>query len=856
MLLALSFLRPSLLLLLLLVPVLWFWPRRAPNRMHAALRSLVMLLVIFAIAAPVRLRQDDRQHQVFIVDMSSSIQARSREALQSTLAALLTRVEANDTVHLLTIGGDGEDFGELLSRFSSVQRVGSNEDSQSIQESSLSTALMLAALTIPEGSKGAVILLSDGLATDRRWSLAMESLTAAGIPLHTLELPSEPNDVRPVALLAAGSFRVGQTARLFVDVLGPVADVRLLLESEAGKLAESEVLRLEGRRRVVLEFEPKKPGFVSYTVTVHVVAGEDRFSSNNKISGMFAVQDPIRVLYLGKRVEGAAQELSTLLGPGFEIDPMDPLSEAAGDDIGKVLGEKLDSHDLVHLDDLPAKDLSRALQRQIVAAVTDRGLGMFMSGGGGSFGPGGYHKTPVESILPVELVQKEEKKDPSTALAIIIDTSGSMGGNRIRLAKEVTRLALRRLLPHDKVGIVEFYGNKHWAAPLQSAANAIDIQRALNRLNAGGGTILFPAIEEAYYGLRNVRTRYKHVLVLTDAGVESGPYEDLLRRMSKDGINVSTVLVGPGRHSEFLVELADWGRGRFYNASDRFNLPEIMLKQPSSARMPGYRIGVQTLEASGGVGWWGESDPSAVPAISGYVETRQRPGADVILRTQKEKHPILASWRFGLGRVTVLTTEPTGPGTKGWQSWDGYGAFLARVLSRTAVPNRLPFHFGLLRKDHELVLTAKRLERSHVLPKAKLLATGDLADVELRFRERAPGLFEARFMRPPAVAAKVLAGVAGASRGSFRLVSRAREDVADELQVDPDQGLDLALAARVSGGQYLTPQDSSKFTASTGGGNRSLAVHELWPVCLLLALLLYLGDLFLRRSSAKTVVMA
>ncbi|MHC4514378.1 MAG: VWA domain-containing protein, partial [Planctomycetota bacterium] len=199
------------------------------------------------------------------------------------------------------------------------------------------------------------------------------------------------------------------------------------------------------------------------------------------------------------------------------------------------------------------------------------------------------------------------------------------------------------MLPHDKIGIVEFYGNKRWAAPLQSAANAIDIQRALNRLDAGGGTILFPAIEEAYFGLRNVQTRYKHVLVLTDAGVESGPYEQLMRRMARDGICVSTVLVGPGRHSEFLVELADWGRGRFYNAADRFNLPEIMLKQPSSARLPGYRMGVQEVEAQGGQGWWGQTDPKAVPAVGGYVETRKRPGADVLLRTSQDRHPILAS---------------------------------------------------------------------------------------------------------------------------------------------------------------------------------------------------------------------
>ncbi|MHC4515528.1 MAG: vWA domain-containing protein, partial [Planctomycetota bacterium] len=174
--------------------------------------------------------------------------------------------------------------------------------------------------------------------------------------------------------------------------------------------------------------------------------------------------------------------------------------------------------------------------------------------------------------------------------------------------------------------------------------NAIDIQRALNRLDAVGGTILFQPIEDAYFGLRNVQTRYKHVLVLTDAGVESGPYEQLMRRMARDGICVSTVLVGPGRHSEFLVELADWGRGRFYNAADRFNLPEIMLKQPSSARLPGYRVGVQEVEAQGGQGWWGQTD---------------RP-------TRKRSRLSAATWRPASGPAPTCCCAPARTATRSW----------------------------------------------------------------------------------------------------------------------------------------------------------------------------------------------
>jgi len=822
-----TFLQPGWLVLLALVPVIWFWPKRFQEPWHALLRSLVLGLVIVALARPVHLTQDDIRHHVFVIDGSASVKASDLSSAREAVAKLIAGLDKGDRAHVIEVGRHAPVSG------ASTTRLVAGKDSP------IATALALAALEIPEGSRGSVTLFSDGQATDRSWAPAVEALCARKIPLHTVTPPPRAGDVRPVAISPGGLLRVGQTARVLVDVAGTAPGVKVQLSGPDGVVAETGPFSLADRKRAVLEFEPKRAGFGSYTAKIELTSGTDRVASNNTIATLFAIQDPIRVLYLGSRVKHSEQRLRELLGRGFEIDE-EPTTTA-----------EPAAYDLVVLDDKPAKELPREFQRKLVTAVEHDGLGLCMTGGGGSFGPGGYHKTPIENILPVEFVQKEEKKDPSTALAIIIDTSGSMGGNRIVLAKEVTRLALRRLLPHDKVGIVEFYGNKRWAAPLQSAANAIDIQRALNRLDAGGGTILYPAVEEAYYGLRNVQTRYKHVLILTDAGVESGPYEQLLRRMAKDNICVSTVLVGPGRHSEFLAELADWGRGRFYHASDRFNLPEIMLKQPSSSRLPAYRTGAQAVEAQGGRGWWGDADPHAVPAVSGYVETRARPGADVVLRTRQDRHPILASWRFGLGRTTALTTEPTGPGSKPWQAWDGYGSFLARVFSRTASDGRVPFRFSLVRRDHELVLTARRLDESDRSPSAKWLDGN--SPRELIFRERAPGVFEARFSCSPDVPARVVAGIAGSDAGRVRLASAALADRADELQVDPERVFDTGRAAQATGGRVVSMAGLATFAPDAGGGTRPLAVSELWPLCLLLALLFYFADLTWRRSPWRRV---
>ena len=728
-----SLLQPSSLLLLLAIPLIWFWPRRVRDVRHGLLRSALLALLAFALADPVWVHERAAPHHVLIADGA-------------------------------TLPGD----------FDTILRT---------PESRVCAALLAAARAIPDGAPGSVTLVSDGLAADRGWENAVYQLRERGVPLHVHPLRAPSLGPRPVALTAEGTWRVGHTARLRVELSGGGAHI--VLRGPDGVLATSD----DG----LLEFEPAAAGYLRLTVEV----GEFERSQT------FAVQDPLRLFYRGSRVDGGGAALAQLVGPGFTLT-----DDAAAADV-------------VVLDDLPAASFPPAEQQELVRAVMERGTGLFVSGGKASFGPGGYHRTPLEQALPVEFEQKREKRDPSTTLVIIIDTSGSMTGTRVQLAKEVARLAIRRLLPHDKVGIVEFYGAKRWAAPIQPASNAIEIQRALNRMTAGGGTIIMPAIEEAYYGLQNVRTRYKHVLILTDGGVEAGAFEPLLRKMARKGINSSTVLIGGGAHSSFLVSLSRWGKGRFYSVPNRFNLPEVILKLPSTTRLPAYRSGRHAVRVRGGPGWLGTLD--AMPPLSGYVQLRARRRAETLLETKAGGHPLLASWRYGLGRVTAFATEPTGPGTATWQQWDGYGPMLARVLARTARDETEPYRYSLERRGAFLHLHAKRL-RPAPPPSVNIGS----------FRQRAPDYFTAILPWPPEREARLVAG-------NTRLVSDAEGDIAPEQMVA--RALDLPALAEATGGRVVTRGGEPV----AGGGTAPVAMTRLRPLLLLFALFTLLAELIYRR---------
>ncbi|MEM6568075.1 MAG: VWA domain-containing protein [Planctomycetota bacterium] len=823
-------LEPAFLILAVAALLPWIGPLRTSDRRHALLRSAALLLVAVALARPARVVMDSAEHRVLVLDRSASVTDAEDERARALVAqALAGEADARTTWSVVEVGGAGRPALDLPGP---VRHVRVEPDAADV--TTLGAALDAAVRTLPSGGAARVTLFTDGLSTgdplgaDR--GHALRALSERGVPLDIVALEGAPGDLRPVALEPAGPSRVGIVTELVARLVGGGQVVACRLVGPGGELDRAENVVVDGEVAVALSFEPDAAGFMDIALEVEVTDGVDPRPGDERLERTLCVQDALRVLYMGERVAGGGERLAQLVGRGFDV-------RDATADVGP---EDLDAADLVVLDDRPAKSVPESFQEELVERVAAGGIGFVAAGGEAAFGPGGFHDAPIERMLPVEFVQKEEKRDPSTTLVVIIDTSGSMGGNRVQLAKEVARLAIRRLLPHDKVGMVEFYGAKRWAVPIQPASNSIEIERALNRLDAGGGTVILPAIEEAYYGLKNVRTRYKQVLILTDGGVETGAFEPLVRRMAQDGMKVSTVLIGPDAHSEFLVSISNWGQGRFYSVPNRFNLPEILLKQPASAKLPAYRPGTVNLRARGGPSWWGEVDPESTPPVAGYVETRVRPGAERVLETEEEGHPVLASWRYGLGRVSALTTEPTGPGTEPWKDWDGYGEMLGRVLARTAADTSAPFAFEVVREaGGACVVAERRAAAADLVPRAEVVRSGVEARAALSFAQVAPDRFEARVPLDARSALRVEAAT-----------SRQRDDAL----LGPRTRLALDPLAGIAREHQVAPEVATRFEGALAGVAPETAppaartrLQELGPLLALLALLAYLADVTYRR---------
>ena len=148
--------------------------------------------------------------------------------------------------------------------------------------------------------------------------------------------------------------------------------------------------------------------------------------------------------------------------------------------------------------------------------VEDLGGGLVMIGGDQSFGLGGYYKTTLEEILNVRSNFDKEKEKPSFAMVLVIDKSGSMGGDKIEMAKDAAKGAAELLGPKDQLGVIAFDGQSYWVSKLHSAADKGYIIDRISTIEASGGTSIYPGLSDAYEALVSTSAKLKHVILLTD----------------------------------------------------------------------------------------------------------------------------------------------------------------------------------------------------------------------------------------------------------------------------------------------------------------------------------------------------
>ena len=138
-----------------------------------------------------------------------------------------------------------------------------------------------------------------------------------------------------------------------------------------------------------------------------------------------------------------------------------------------------------------------------------------------------------------------------------------------------------------------------------------------------------------------------------------------------------------------------------------------------------------------------------MPALDGFVLTYVKPGAEMVLSALYDA-PLLATWRYGLGRTAAYTSDLRGRWGRGLLSWDQFPRFvsqLVRWLERPTGADVLHPRIEVAKGTASIQVDAYDPVGAFVdgLAINAIVLGPDGARSEIRVPQTAPGLYEAQF---------------------------------------------------------------------------------------------------------------
>jgi Ca-activated chloride channel family protein len=844
-----SFAAPGALWLLATLPVVWlllrasrtnFNPRQ--RRVQAAVRTLLLATIALAIARPIVSLGSSQMSIVYVVDVSHSVSSRAIDAAAARIDEMQAGLRpAHSRIVAFAGGVKMAATTADLRLFSDVEQAAANGSAVARERTDIEGALRQARAELRPGHRPRLVLFSDGRAQSGDVRDAVADLVRDGIPVFVE--PMAERDLGDVWLdrLEVEPRLTPRTLTTIGVIVGSQREGTAIVELREGTtvLARRTSPIASGETRIPVDVAFDSPG--AHRLEASVAAAGDSLAANNKIAREAVVGSAARVLYVEGVPASAHYLRDALAGAGFDVTVAGPSRLPA------------DSAQLAPWDVVIVSDVARAAMPDAAMLALERwvqhdGGGLLVVGGDAVFGEGqpgaeaGYRKSPIERLTPVTFERKDE---PEVALIIVLDKSWSMAGQQMELCKTAAQAAIDVLGDEQSVGVVTFNDEHHWDVPLRNVGRNRDaIRKAVAAIEPSGHTLIYPALEQAYIALKSARARAKHVVLLSDGRSYPDDYEGLAKKMVEAKMTVSSIAVGAAADIELLTNIAKWGKGRSYVVEDAKEVPQIFVKEAKNVGTPGFDE--KTVRAVVKVpGFFGNLDLSGVPGLRGRTTTVMKEGALEVMTTP-DGDPLLAFWPIGLGRTAVFASDVKDRWATDWITWRGYAAFftaVVRALERTPAMT-LDVREGAVRDGVRPLTVGLEARDEHgqyrdLISPVVTVRTESGTTSEVTARQVAPGRYESAISAP--AAESVAIGLKDArADGPSRLIV---PDAAAEYRFRPPDEALLRSIADATGGAWRPSPDAID---KASGVNRA-ARRALWPALVVLALLLWLGDIALRR---------
>lgn len=756
---------------------------RTRRNVVLALRTALLVLLVVMLSGPHSVQRHERLTVIGVVDVSGSVKRfadlpeRPADNVRSNIEYLrwwfreATGVrEPDDRFGLIAFDGQAIAVSAPITG----NYTDDNLDISLVEGTDIADALQLAMAMFPPDTNRRIVLVSDGNQTSGN---AME--IARQLQSTVEGRPTVPVDIVPI------EYRVDNDAQI-VRVEAPsiaqpeqIVALRIVMETTRRMSGRLTLLR-EGEP---VDLEPDEPGLARSVPlpagqSVHRVEvalgdtplnrfeaifepdapGDDAIIENNRAEAFTATPSRGRVVIVDS-TDGPNPLADTLREAGINVSiimpqqmPDEPLS--------------LQAYELVILNNVAAYEFTRRQHTLLGQYVDEFGGGLIMVGGRKSFGAGGWTNTDLAQLMPVDLDPPKELRRPTSAIALVLDSSGSMTrrvagarGSQQQVANEAAALAVESMHQETYVTVIDFDHTPHVRVAMRVNDNPIAVAEEIRRIAPGGGTHIEPALRAAHAQLSTVDVKNKHIVLLTDGQSNDRTIREFVTGLAAEDITVTTIGVGDEQaiDRELLEWIAEQSGGQFYHARDPRTLPRVLSESVSIVNRPLLKEGefqpiVRPTGSALTVGL------EAAPPLDGIVITAPRDNPLVSLDLlHPDGDPLLASWQAGLGRVAAFTSDASGIWSQRWLNWSGYNAFwtqLARTIARPAMSRDAELHTVI--RDGRLQIDLEMFEFDRPEPDGAggftrvegTVYTPDGNTVNVRLREVAPGRFEASIPAP------------------------------------------------------------------------------------------------------------